>query len=217
MSVICYIVGAGDMSDTHLNISENSFIIAADAGLKYLKSAGFTPDLIVGDFDSLGEVPTGNNVIAHKPEKDDTDMMLAVKEALARHADTIVIYGGLGGRIDHSYANMQTLAYIASHGSKGYLAGCGNVCTVIKNGGIAFDDSMLGVVSVFCIGNEARGVDLIGLKYPLENHTLSCDYPLGVSNEFTGVPSSVSVRDGMLAVIWSSKQLELEQYKFFRS
>ena len=217
MSNICFIVGAGDMGDTCLNISGNAYIIAADAGLKYLKSAGYSPDLIVGDFDSLGEVPTGNNVIAHKPEKDDTDMMLAVKEALARHADTIVIYGGLGGRIDHSYANMQTLAYIANHGVTGYLAGCGCVCTVIKNGGIAFDQSMLGIVSVFCVGNEAKGVDLIGLKYPLENHTLFCDYPLGVSNEFMGLPSTVSVRDGMLAVIWNSPQLELEQYEIIRS
>ncbi len=215
MSGICCIVGAGDMSGTPLIIPEGAYIIAADAGLKYLKNAGLTPDLIVGDFDSLGAVPDGDNVIAHKPEKDDTDMMLAVKEALAHHADTIVIYGGLGGRIDHSYANLQTLAFIACHGANGYLAGCGNVCIVIKNGGITFDESMSGIVSVFCVGSEAKGVDLSGLKYALSNHTLTCDYPLGVSNEFTGRPSSVSVREGMLAVIWSASQLELEKYKWF--
>jgi len=133
MSGICCIVGAGDMSGTKLVIPEGAYIIAADAGLEHLTNAGLTPALIVGDFDSLGTVPAGENVIAHKPEKDDTDMMLAVKEALKRSADTILIYGGLGGRIDHSYANLQTLAFIASQRSQGFLIGCGNVCTKQRN------------------------------------------------------------------------------------
>jgi thiamine pyrophosphokinase len=215
MSNICCIVGAGDISGTRLAIPEGAYVIAADAGLEYLKNTGLTPDLIVGDFDSLGRVPDGNNVIAHKPEKDDTDMMLAVKEALTRHSETVVIYGGLGGRIDHSYANIQTLAYIASHGAVGFLVGCGNICTVIRNSTLAFDKSLSGIVSVFSIGSEAKGVCLKGLKYTLNNHTLTCDYPLGVSNEFTGSASCVSVRDGMLAVIWSASEYEPEKYKWF--
>lgn len=216
MSNICCIVGAGDMSGTTLSIPDGSDIIAADAGFAYLQSAGLTPKLIVGDFDSLGEVPKGDNVIAHNPEKDDTDMMLAVKEALKLNADTILIYGGLGGRIDHSYANLQTLAYIASHGAIGYLIGCGNVCTVISNSTISFDESMSGIISVFCMGSEAQGVSLSGLKYTLNNHTLTCDYPLGVSNEFVGAASLVSVSSGMLAVIWSASKLEPEKYKWIK-
>lgn len=212
MSRFFCIVGAGDMSETKLNIPDEAFIIAADAGLIALASAGITPDLIVGDFDSLGEVPNVGNIVAHNPEKDDTDMLLAVREALARDAEQIVIFGGMGGRPDHEYANIQTLAYIANHGAKGYLVGRGSICTIIKNDRLSFDRGHKGIISVFCVGDEAVGVDLTGLKYPLCNHTLTCDYPLGVSNEFTGVPSTVSVRSGMLLVVWNAQEFDFQRY-----
>ena len=201
--VVC-IIGAGDMSETKLDIPDGAFVIAADAGLIPLESAGIKPDLIVGDFDSLGKAPSVGNIVFHAPEKDDTDMLLAVREALTRKAETILIYGGMGGRPDHEYANLQTLAYIASHGSRGFLVGRKSVSTVIKNDRLAFSGDMKGVISIFCVGDKAEGVDLTALKYPLKNHTLTCDYPLGVSNEFTGVPSAVSVRNGMLLVMWSA-------------
>ncbi len=211
MSRVFVIVGAGDISETKLTIPSGAFVIAADAGLEHLNSAGIAPDLIVGDFDSLGEVPSGGNVVAHEPEKDDTDMLLAVKEALARNAETIVIYGGMGGRPDHEYANIQTLAYIANKGAIGYLIGRGTICTAVKNGCLAFGSNMKGTISVFCVGDKAEGVDLVGLKYPLNNHTLTCDYPLGVSNEFTAVPSTVLVRAGMLTVMWSDSEFDFRK------
>jgi len=213
MSTLFYIVGAGDMDEKGLSIPKGAFVIAADAGLKYLRSSCIVPDLIVGDFDSLGETPSGSNIIIHAPEKDDTDMLLAVREALARKAKTIIIYGGLGGRIDHEYANFQTLAFIANSGARGYLVGRGYICTVIKNGGLAFGNGLTGTISVFCHGNRAEGVDLTGLKYPLKNHTLKNDYPLGVSNEFTGVSASVSVRDGLILVMWNGSEFEPEKYR----
>lgn len=201
------------MSGTRLAIPDGAFVIAADAGLTHLKSAGISADLIVGDFDSLGETPSGDNVISHKPEKDDTDMLLAVCEALSRGAQTIIIYGGLGGRLDHEYANIQTLAYIANRGARAYLVGRGCVCTVIKNGGIGFDSEMKGTISVFCHGGSAEGVTLTGLKYPLTEHSLTNDYPLGVSNEFTGVSSSVSVKNGLLFVTWNASDFEPDKYR----
>lgn len=203
------------MCGTQLLIPDGAFVIAADAGLNHLNNLGIVPDLIVGDFDSLGEVPVGDNVIAHNPEKDDTDMMLAVKEALSRKSDIIIIYGGLGGRLDHVLANLQTLTYIEKNGARGYLVGCGNICTVIENRGLCFDSDMLGIISIFCQGAEARGVDLVGLKYPLSNYTMSYDVPIGVSNEFIGIPSSVFVREGLLAVIWNADQIELSRYSYF--
>ena len=99
MSGSFYIVGAGEISGKELVIPSGAFVIAADAGLKHLEAINIVPDLIVGDFDSLGEIPSGENVVYHKPEKDDTDMLLAVREALNRGARTIIIYGGLGGRL----------------------------------------------------------------------------------------------------------------------
>ena len=208
MNKVFIIVGAGDISETKLVIPDGAFVIAADAGLKYLNSEGIAPDLIVGDFDSLGAVPSGENVVAHQPEKDDTDMLLAIREALTRDAETIVIYCGMGGRIDHEYANIQALAFIANKEARGYLVGRESVCTVIKNGSLTFDANTEGLISVFCVCDKAEGVDLIGLKYPLKNHTLTCDYPLGVSNEFTGITSCVSVREGLLLVMWSASKFD---------
>ena len=213
MSGAFCIVGAGDISGTRLVIPDGAFVIAADAGLKYLKDAGISADLIVGDFDSLGEIPPGENVIYHKPEKDDTDMLLAVREALKRGAQMIIIYGGLGGRLDHEYANIQTLAFVANSGARAYLVGRGCVCTVIKDGGIAFDSNMEGTVSVFCHGGDAQGVNLEGLKYPLSDYPLTSDYPLGVSNEFAGQTSSVSVQNGLLFITWNASVFEPERYR----
>ncbi|NCB74791.1 MAG: thiamine diphosphokinase [Clostridia bacterium] len=210
MMDVIYIFGAGEMGGPKPVIPSNAFVIAADAGLNYLRAVGIEPDLTVGDFDSLGKIPLGVNVVVHNPEKNETDMLLAANEALSRRAKHIVIYGGTGGRPDHEFANIQTLAYIANRGAKGYLIGRGSVITVIKNSSLAFPAQATGVISVFCVGDRAEGVDLTGLKYPLKNHTLSCDFPLGVSNEFIGAPSEVSVKNGLLAVMWSYEAFDFE-------
>ncbi len=210
MMDVIYIFGAGEMGGLEPVIPSDAFVIAADAGLNYLRAVGIEPDLTVGDFDSLGMIPLGANVVVHSPEKNETDMLLAACEALSRKAKHILIYGGTGGRPDHEFANIQTLAYIANHGARGYLIGRGSVITVIKNSSLVFGAEATGVISVFCIGDRAEGVDLTGLKYPLKNHTLSFDYPLGVSNEFIGVPSEVSVKNGLLAVMWSYEAFNFE-------
>ena len=110
----CYIVGAGDNFGTNFTKKENEYVIAADGGLKKLREMKVIPDIIVGDFDSLGFVPEGDNVIKHKVEKNDTDMMLSVKLAIEKGCNNIELYGGTGGRIDHTIANFQAMLY-ASH------------------------------------------------------------------------------------------------------
>ncbi len=212
MSKICCIIGAGEFSREELLIPEGALVIAADAGLTHLRSAGVTPDLIVGDFDSLGYRPEGTNVLFHHPEKDDTDMLLAVREALRRGAETLIIFGGLGGRPDHEFANYQTLVFIAEQGARGFLVGRGFVCTVLQNGRIAFDHGQQGVFSIFCQGGRAEGVTLSGLKYPLTDRTLTNSYPLGVSNAFTGAPAAISVRDGALLLMWQADAFRLAQF-----
>lgn len=212
MSRICCIVGAGELSLEELLIPAGALVIAADAGLTHLESAGVRPDLIVGDFDSLMRRPEGANVIFHRPEKDDTDMLLAVREALERGAETLLLYGGLGGRPDHEFANFQTLAFIAGQGAQGFLVGRGFVCTVIQNSRMTFCDRQRGILSVFCQGGRAEGVTLTGLKYPLTDHTLTNSFPLGVSNAFTGAPAVVSVRDGALLLMWQADAAGLAHF-----
>ncbi len=196
----CYIIGAGECSRLLLQLKDEDYVIAVDGGYEYAKD--YRIDLVVGDFDSLGYVPHHPNVIKLMPEKDDTDMLVAIKEGLEAGYKTFHIYGGCGGRIDHTIANIQHLTYLAEHEARGYLYGSESVMTVISNGSMSFPADAAGYVSVFAYGNEAKGVDLIGLKYPLNNATLDHSYPLGVSNEFIGEEASVSVREGKLLIVF---------------
>lgn len=213
MSGLCCIVSARPVRGSELVVPEGAFVIAADAGLRSLQDAGIEPDLLVGDFDSLGVRPTGENVVYHQPEKDDTDTLLAVREGLARGYDRFLLYGGIGGRLDHTLANLQTLGFLCAHGARGYLVGEGSIVTAFRSGGIAFQNTMHGTVSVFALGADARGVCERGLKYPLDDYTMTADFPIGVSNEFTGRPSEITVRDGTLLVLWTGDRIDLAAFE----
>lgn len=200
---ICHIVGAGEMGGAKINVREGDFLIAADGGYAEVISQGLKPDLAVGDFDSLGRVPENENVVQHPVMKDDTDMMLAVKLGFERGYTCFFIYGALGGRLDHTLANIQTIMYIANHGGQGWIIG--DCClTAINNSEARFSADAQGVISVFCLSGEARGVDIEGLLYPLSGYTMQCDIALGVSNEFIGKPSRIAVNDGTLVIHFSS-------------
>ena len=202
----CYIFGAGDFDGLLAAPAPGDLILAADGGFRTLTALGIDPDLVLGDFDSLGAPPDHPRVLRVPSEKDDTDMMLAVKTALEQGCHTLYLYGGLGGsRIDHTLANIQTLLYAARRGARAYLIGCGAVLTVIQNGKLTFPAGFRGFLSVFCAGESARGVTLRGLKYPLRDAVLTCDVPLGVSNEFCGEPACVEVADGSLLVTWQAE------------
>lgn len=199
----CYIFGAGEFYGLPYKPASGDYIVAADGGYRYVKENNLVADYIIGDFDSLGFVPKEDNVEIHPVMKDDTDMHMAVKKGMAEGCDTFVIYGGLGGRMDHSLSNIQTLAYIADNGRRGYLVGNNQVITVLGAGNsLEFDDSHSGYVSVFAYGDVAKGVDIKGLLYEVEDYTLEHTRPIGVSNEFTGKKASISLKEGMLAVVW---------------
>jgi len=209
MKTICYIVGAMEPGEICIRPDRPALVIAADRGLAHLERRGIVPDWIVGDFDSLGHAPEGRNIIRHPVEKDDTDMMLAVKTGLERGCREFILYGGIGGRMDHTYANLQTLIWLAKAGGRGYLMGNSMISTVIENGTLSFPAACRGTVSVFCPDGEARGVSLRGLYYPLEDGVLRSEFPLGVSNSFTGAAASVSVAEGRLLVMWEESAASL--------
>lgn len=198
----CYIFGAGEDCGGLPDIPPGSLVIAADGGYARLLQAGVAPDLTVGDFDSLGYVPDSGEVLRFRREKDDTDTGLAVGEGLKRGCDAFYIYGGTGGRLDHTLANIQCLARLAQAGRRGFLFGDGFVVTAVTDGKIAFDEGRRGVVSVFAHSDRAFGVRETGLKYPLDNAELSNCFPLGVSNAFTGRASEISVERGTLIVLY---------------
>ena len=182
----------------------SDYILAADGGLSHLKKLGITPHGIIGDFDSLGYVPQGAQVFP--VEKDDTDSMLAVRKGLELGYRRFELYGALDGeRLDHTVANLQTLGFLARHGAEGYLVGLTYMAAVLKNGTFHFPATAKGILSLFCLGADACGVTLEGLQYPLNNGTLTADFPLGVSNHFQGCEACVTVENGTLIALYDVK------------
>ena len=203
MEKTCVVFCAGCFGGLVEPIDPGDMVIAADGGLGHVKKLGIEPQVILGDFDSLGRTPEGDNVLRYPVEKDDTDSMLALREGLRRGYRRFVLYGALDGpRLDHTVANFQALAFLAEHGAFGILAGVHTMAAVIKNGGLRFPKEAQGIVSVFCLGPDAEGVTIRNLQYPLERGRLTAAFPLGVSNHFVGEPGEISVARGSLLVLW---------------
>lgn len=197
----CVLFCAAEFDRLLLPVQESDYVIAADGGLRHTQALGLIPAEILGDFDSLGYTPGGAQVFP--VEKDDTDTMLAVKHALRAGCDRVLIYGGLDGpRLDHTVANFQTLQYLCDRGACGYLIGSRSIVTVIRQEEIRFAPGCSGDFSAFCMGADAGGITLKGLYYPLTDGTLTCGFPLGVSNHFTGEEAGICVGSGSLLLIW---------------
>ncbi len=201
----CYIFGAMPVNNIKLNLDDSDMVIAADAGLLTTDNLKLKPDYIVGDFDSLKFIPEGDNIIKHPKMKNETDLILAVDIALEKGYNNFKIYGCLGGRLDQTIASIQTLAYIDKHGGNGVLLSQRESVALIKNSSISFTEKCKGTISVFSYSKECHGVEIEGLLYSLDNADVTNKFPLGVSNEFKGEKSKISVEKGTLVVIWNSK------------
>ena len=209
----CILIGAGDLTVGQIPRSNEDFVIVVDGGLDYCEFLGIEPDLILGDFDSVTdgerqalesiETQCPEKVIRLKPEKDDTDMLYAIKYALERGYREFRIYAATGGRFDHTLANIQCLLYLKNHDAVGYLMDGNGMILALQNESVAFRENMEGYVSLFSLGKKAEGVTIKGLKYELENATISNDFPIGISNEFIGKKAEISVENGELVCMIS--------------
>ncbi len=209
----CYIVGAGEFDAGRFLPQKEDYLIAADAGLVYMEEAGYIPDLLVGDFDSLGYLPKGENVVTHPVQKDDTDMALAAKLAWEKGYRRFYFFGATGGRLDHTLANLQMISGLCKEKAE-IICFCPD-CTIaaLAQGSLTFTKEYFGTVSVFSAGDKAEGVDLEGLKYPLKNAVLDGNHTLGVSNEFTGNNVRIHVDRGVLWIIWQeNRELPLPEF-----
>ena len=205
---ICYVVGAGENFGLDFQPATGDFVIAADAGLRYLEKQGIRADLVIGDFDTLKYIPGHSKTIALSAEKDDTDTLAAVREGIMAGYTSFHIYCGTGGRIDHTMANLQVIAYLSANNMCGFLFDNGTVITAMTNGSLCFGKIPCGYVSVFSCSEKAEGVTLCGLKYELNNATLTNTFPIGASNEFIGRESSISVSSGTLLIVFPREAKE---------
>ncbi len=197
----CYIVGAGECSYVPPKPDKDTLLIAADGGYDTLCRLGIKPDLLIGDFDSIKSVPEDIECIRFKVRKDETDMHLAYLEGKRRGCSEFFIYGGTGGRSDHSFANLSLLLYIKKAEDTATLCGSGETFRVIRNEKIKLFGKKGANFSVFAFGREAHGVYVKNAEYEAENATLYPEFPLGVSNAFLDTPAEISVENGSLLII----------------
>lgn len=208
----CIIIGAGDLTVGSIPYNpEEDYVIAADGGLMYCPVLEIEPDLILGDFDSVDEEFANavkeiqkqcpEKVISLPKEKDDTDMAFAINCGLEAGYRSFRLYAANGGRLEHTIANIQMLKYLKEHGAVGYIMDGQGMILLAQNETISFRDSMEGYINIFSLDEKAHGVTLRGLKYELDHVELTNSFPLGISNEFIGVQSDITVEDGTLLII----------------
>ena len=202
----CIIFGAApswDYSRLPVAKEPGDLLICADGGYRHALALGLTPDWLVGDFDSLPEGGLADHIVQVRPEKDDTDANLAVLKGRELGYTNFVMYGGLGGRFDHSMANVQMMAGLAKEGIDLRLRDEQSELRVLMPGDYTIEKKGYHFLSLFALSEECRGITLCGMKYPLTDGTLTNLFPLGVSNEILQQTGTVSFTDGMLLLVQS--------------
>lgn len=198
----CVIIGAGDFFGIPLKIGGSDLVIAADGGYRNCIDCGIIPNFVIGDLDSLEKEPENCALMRLPVEKDDTDTLAGIRYGLGEGIEEFHIAGGTGGRFDHTIANMQALVFLSRQNKKGFLYGKDYVITAVTDRSAAFPESACGTVSVFSAGDRAEGVYEKGLKYSLSDAVVTNEFPIGVSNAFTGEKSLITVKKGTLYIIY---------------
>lgn len=204
----CVIFTGGELKDISAiphEIYDNAFVIAADSGYKYAMELGVIPDVTMGDYDSLGYVPKqSGEVMTFPKEKDDSDLMLTIREALKRGYKDITILGALGGRFDHTISNLQTLSFILDNGGRGRIVSESEDIFLLAPGSCKVKRNEQRSLSLFAYSEKVKGLTIKGAKYPLENGTITSSFPIGLSNEIIDDEAEISFTDGKLLVILSA-------------
>lgn len=196
---ICSIICGAPFTDIPKNKVEG-LVIAADRGLDYCIANEITPDYAVGDFDSTHTVPpVGVATIIVPAEKDDTDTNLAVELGLKMDCSEFRLFCALGGRLDHTIANLQTMYKLKKIGIAAAAYGDGCEAFFVKDETVVIP-KFEGYLSVFAYSPSCV-VSLKGVKYPLENHTLTNAFPLGISNVVTDEFAEIAVLSGDVLII----------------
>ena len=203
----CVIIGGasiGDYGTVSAKLRQDDYMIYCDCGLRHMDGLGAEPDLIVGDFDSYSNPEFDTETIVLPCEKDDTDTVFAVKEALRRGFEDFLLIGVVGERLDHTLGNVSILLMLDSEGKVGTIIDDYSEMEIVSDRcemPCIIDDSYV-YFSLINISGTARGVTIRGAKYPLENAEITCDYQYGVSNEvLPGCTAEVSVGEGRLLLV----------------
>ena len=193
--------------------------IAADGGLLWAQKLGVQVDAVVGDMDSvegaaLAEAEAGGaEIVKHDPDKDATDLELALRLACERGASSITLIGGHGGRLDHFLGNITLLAALPKGVQAQALMGETEIFVIRGHGShgakqqgeeLELNGKPGQIVSLIPWGGDAAGIKTEGLRWPLAAETLPLGTSRGISNEMTSTQASVSLESGTLLVLMNT-------------
>lgn len=201
----CVIVGGADISNFEYiksRLRADDFFILCDSGLKHMESLGKKPDLIVGDFDSHDNPHLEVETIVLPREKDDTDTVYAVKEAVKRGFDDFLLVGVVGARLDHTLGNVYIMLYLNKLGKRAVTIDDYSDMELVIPGKAAFIGDEYSYFSLLNITGCAEGITITGAKFPLDNAAIESEYQYGISNEvLPGQQAQVSLKKGSLLLI----------------
>lgn len=210
---IVFIVAGGPLTDIlflrrRILEANPAEVICADGGARHVLALGMIPRTVIGDMDSLSSELLGNlresgcRILEYPARKDETDTELALRYALELKPLEIEIYGALGGRIDHTLANISLLVMAARKGIKTRIVDATTEMFVLSG-----DSEITGnpedIVSLFPLTTEVNGITLEGFEYPLQQATMAIGKPYGISNRLLADRGTISVTSGHLLVIKS--------------
>lgn len=200
----CVIVGGADIGNYGFireKLYPDDYVIFCDSGLKHLEGLQARPSLIVGDFDSHENPHLDVETIVLPCEKDDTDTVYAVKEAVKRGFDDFLLIGVVGARLDHTLGNVSILLYLDSLGKHGCIIDDYSEMEIVSDKPVSVCDRYA-FFSLLNITGCAKGITITGAKYPLDGGEITCEYQYGISNEvLPGKTAAVSVQNGKLLLI----------------
>ena len=205
------IISGGDIKKETLNntlkhINFNN-IIAVDKGLEILDECKIKPNYIIGDFDSVNpeliNKYSNSKIIKLNPEKDLTDTHSAIDLALEIKSTEITILGAIGTRLDHTMANIHILKQALDKNIKAKIVNEKNEIELINKEIIIKKDDNYKYVSIIPLTTNVTGITIEGMKYIINDYTLSIGDSLGVSNEQIDKEAKISIKTGILVVIKS--------------
>ena len=197
----CLIIAGGDYAP--IKPQPGDYIIACDRGYAYALRENIRPHLLMGDFDSYsGTLPVDIPVERFKKEKDDTDTMLAIRKAIELGFDSVRLCCAMGGRLDHLYANIQSLAFGLKAGLRISMEDENSFVTMLSPGEHCLEKRDGFSLSLFAFSQRVENISIRGAKYELEKGNLENSFPLGASNEFRD-DVHISFERGQLLVVCS--------------
>lgn len=202
----CVIIAAAPYDNIELNfikneINKNDFILCADGGFEKAKKIGIIPDLVIGDMDSNKKIiPLTINTIKLPIKKDDTDTMVCINKAIEFGFKNIIILGGLGGRLDHTFENISTLLYAKNKNVNISIKNHNTEIKLLCNESYILTNKIGYTISIFPFACLHTRLTLDGFEYPLKNSILNADNPVGVSNVVINTNATINVHEGNILI-----------------